>query len=118
VFSKFYIGFSLLCASVFVVGGCTKAESSVSIRGRVIDSDGTPIQRAEISTTPATDVVISNSEGYFVLSKRISDSGESESIKSGRYRVTVRKFGFGEHNVTVTVTGGQAHIDDLVMQPR
>jgi len=104
----------LLAAALFA--GCGAAP--ISIRGKVVDVNGGPIQKAEIATQPETDVVVSNSKGFFVLRQRITELGETEPIKRGRYRVTIRKFGFTELQFDVKVESGKNRIRDLVMRER
>ncbi|MGC6417738.1 MAG: carboxypeptidase-like regulatory domain-containing protein [Bradymonadia bacterium] len=105
-----------LAVSANLFAGC--GAGPISIRGRVTDVNGSPIQKAEVATEPETDVVVSNSRGFFILRQRITELGETEEIKAGRYRVTIRKFGFEELNFAVTVKGGKNRIKDLVMRER
>ena len=79
---------------VCVLGFSACGAGPLSIKGRIIDDKDTPIQKAEIATQPETDVVVSNSRGFFLLRQRITELGETKPIEPGRYRVTVRKFGF------------------------
>lgn len=90
----------------------------ISIGGRVVDHRGTPVQKAEVATQPETDVVVTNSRGFFVLRQRINDLGETEPIPAGTYRIMVRKFGFEDLDFEVTVDGGQTRVADLILQPR
>ncbi|MEE2757856.1 MAG: carboxypeptidase-like regulatory domain-containing protein [Myxococcota bacterium] len=112
---SFFYGL-LLGSTTLLSVGC--GAGPISIRGRVIDVNGSPIQKAEIATQPETDVVVSNSRGFFVLRQRITELGETEQIKAGRYRVTVRKFGFEELQFAIRVKGGKNRIKDLVMRER
>ena len=77
-----------------------------------------PFKRQRWRPSLETDVVVSNSRGFFILRQRITELGETEEIKAGRYRVTIRKFGFEELNFAVTVKGGRNRIKDLVMRER
>lgn len=106
--------------AMMVVGlWCTACGGGpTSIAGRVVDHTGTPVQKAEIVTEPETDVVVTNTRGFFVLSKRINEVGESEPIPPGKYAIKVRKFGFQDLAIEVSVEGGKQKVDDLVMQPR
>jgi hypothetical protein len=113
------IRLSFLCGILFVTSFATGCGAGpISIRGKVIDVNGGPVQKAEIATQPETDVVVSNSRGFFVLRQRITELGETEQIKPGRYRVTIRKFGFEELQFDVKVQGGKNRIRDLVMRER
>lgn len=90
----------------------------ITIGGRVVDNRGTPVPKAEVSTQPETDVVVTNSRGFFVLRQRINDLGETEPIPAGVYRIMVRKFGFEDRNFEVSVEGGQTRVEDVILQPR
>ena len=106
----------LLLGSLQILPAC--GAGPISIRGRVVDVQGSPVQKAEIATQPETDVVVSNSRGFFVLRQRITELGETEAIKVGKYRVTVRKFGFEELQFDIRIQGGKNRIRDLVMKER
>lgn len=90
----------------------------ISVGGRVVDHRGTPVPKAEVSTMPETDVVVTNSRGFFVLRQRINDLGETEPIPPDTYRIMVRKFGFEDLDFEVTVEGGTTRVADLILKPR
>jgi hypothetical protein len=91
----------------------------ISIGGKVVDHRGSPVGKAEVQTEPETDIVQTNDRGFFVLSKRLNDLGETEPLRPGVYRVKVRKFGFEDLDFEVTVEDdGPAKVSDLVLQPR
>ena len=90
----------------------------ISIKGRVVDARGAPISKAEVATTPETDVVVSNSRGFFVLRQRITELGETEPIKAGVYRLLIRKFGFKEMGIQIKVQGGNNRVKDLILEER
>lgn len=91
---------------------------AVSIAGKVVDHRGEPVPKAEVVTEPETDIVVTNSRGFFVLRQRLNDFGETESIPEGVYKIMVRKFGFEDLAFEVNVEGGPTRVDDLVMKPR
>ena len=109
---------ALLPLSVLALTAAACGPGPVTIAGRVVDHRGTPVTRAEVVTTPETDVVVTNSRGFFVLRQRINDLGETEPISAGEYTVKVRKFGFDELGFKVVVEGGPNRIADLALQPR
>ena len=90
----------------------------IAMMGRVVDHRGTPVQKAEVVTEPQTDLVVTNSGGYFVLRQRINERGETEPIPKGVYRIHVRKFGFEDLHFQVKAEGGPVKITDLIMKPR
>ncbi len=90
----------------------------ISLGGRVLDDTGAAIKKAEVSTEPETDVVVTNSRGYFILRQRINEVGETEPIKAGVYRLVVRKLGFQDLAIEASVEGGPVRVADLRMKPR
>jgi hypothetical protein len=105
-----------LLVSVLLLTGC--GAGPTLIQGRVVDQSGLPMGKAEIETSPQTDLAVSNSRGFFVLQKRINDQGEAEPIVAGVYHVQVRKFGFEPVSFEVHAEGGRVKVADVVMQPR
>lgn len=105
-----------LTVGALVLAAC--GGGPISIGGRAVDNRGTPVAKAEVSTQPETDVVVTNSRGFFVLRQRINDLGETEPIPPGVYRIMVRKFDFEDRNFEVNVEGGQTRVEDVILQPR
>ncbi len=107
-----------VCA-LFALGGLAACGGGpVSIAGKVIDGRGEPIAKAEVLTTPETDIAVTNSRGFFVLRQRLNEFGETESIAPGVYKIEVHKFGYEDLVFEVEVQGGPTRVDDLVMKPR
>ncbi len=108
----------LLVLGVLAFGLSACGGGPVSIGGRILDDQGAPIAKAEVTTQPETDIVITNSRGFFILRQRITDSGETEPIGPGKYELLVRKFGFEELVQTITCEGGKMRVPDVVLKPR
>ncbi len=106
----------LLTVSLLLTTAC--GGGPIAIRGRIIDHQGAVVTKAEVITEPETDVVVSNSRGFFILRQRINDLGETESIQPGVYRIKVRKFGYQDLAFEVKAEGGAIKVADLVLQPR
>lgn len=102
--------FGLLCVAC---GG-----GPISVAGRVVDHRGTPIAKAEVATSPETDVTVTNNRGFFILERQFNEVGETQPIPPGTYVINVKKFGFQDLSLEVTVESGPSRVDDLVMQPR
>ena len=109
-----HLVYSLLGAAVLTACG----GGPIAIKGRVVDERGAPISKAEVATKPETDVVVSNSRGFFVLRQRITELGETEPIKAGIYRLLVRKYGFIDTNIKIKAEGGKLRVKDLVLKER
>ncbi len=109
---------SVLLGLVATLGLIGCGGGPIAIMGRVVDHQGTPVQKAEVVTEPQTDLVVTNSGGYFVLRQKINERGETEAIPQGVYRIHVRKFGFEDLNFQVKAEGGPVKVTDLMMKPR
>jgi hypothetical protein len=90
----------------------------VSLSGRVLDQKGSAVQKAEIFTEPETDVVMTNNRGFFTLKQRLDESGVSQQIPAGVYKIKVRKFGFEDAAFEVTIEGGPTKVPDITLAPR
>lgn len=106
----------LACMAVLFAVAC--GGGPVQIIGRVVDQKGSPVSKAEVATDPETDVVLSNTRGFFSIRQQITDFGETQPVTPGVYRIKVKKFGFEELTVEVKVEGGKTRIADLVLEPR
>ena len=90
---------ALLALSVaLLLTGCKEAtlgpEVTGSIEGVVLDEETEGgLQNVEITTSPASDVVVTDGEGRFVFSE----------IEAGDYNLRARKSGYGTRSVSVRV---------------
>ncbi|MFH1239000.1 MAG: carboxypeptidase-like regulatory domain-containing protein [bacterium] len=71
-------------------------EKTGSISGQVLDADNVPIPEAEVKTSPITQTVRSDQNGFF----NIND------VKEGDYTVTFLKAGYQSKNTTARVESG------------
>lgn len=90
----------------------------VSLSGRILDQKGSAVQKAEVFTEPETDVVMTNNRGFFTLKQRLDESGVSQPIPAGVYKIKVRKFGFEDAAFEVTIEGGPTKVPDITLAPR
>ena len=90
----------------------------VSLSGRILDQKGSAVAKAEVFTEPETDVVMTNNRGFFMLKQRLNESGNSEPISAGVYKIKVRKFGFEDAAFEVTIEGGPTKVPDISLNPR
>ena len=90
----------------------------VSLGGRVVDESGSALHKVEVSTEPETDVVVTNSKGFFLLRQRIDDSGNTQPLKPGDYTVVARKMGYEDFTLKVSVADGPTRVNDLRLKAR
>jgi hypothetical protein len=90
----------------------------IAIKGRVLDDKGTAIKGAEINTDPITDTVQTTGQGYFVLSRRISEGGDPLPLEAGSYTVQIRMLGFADAEVKVTVESGDVVLPSVTLLPK
>ncbi len=85
---------------------------------RVLDPDGQPIQRAEVSTEPHTEVVLSNSSGIFAIHNVLDQQGHGEPIPSGEYLIRIAHIEYQPQEIKVQLQEGQQHLPDVILQPK
>ncbi|TVQ05683.1 MAG: carboxypeptidase regulatory-like domain-containing protein [Balneolaceae bacterium] len=99
------IRFSALFLLLVLLVSCEKdaidKETFGSIEGFVLNSQtDEPVYNANITTTPPTNSILTNSDGTFYF----------DDIPSGSYSIQARKSGFKSNSVSVTVRiDGVAH---------
>ena len=101
----------LTCLAVLATG-C--GGGPIVIKGRVVDERGTPVSQAAIYTRPDTDDILSDSRGFFRLYRSITAGGIAP-IKAGVYKLSIRRAGFKDREITIKVEGGNYRVKDLVL---
>lgn len=86
--------------------------------GRVVDEGGAPVARAEVSTEPATDIVLTKENGVFTLRQVVDPTGEVRPIEDGSYTVVVRKLGFLPLQFTVEADGGTHQLGERTLSTK
>ena len=105
----------LILLLVTLTCACTPAR--IIIKGQVADQTGLPITEAEVTTEPKTDVVFTDQNGFFYLTKSImGDSVQETPIKPGTYVITVKKDGFEPLKIPVQAEGGEVFINKHLMK--
>ncbi len=93
--------FTISCEDALV-----DVEEYGSIEGLVInDSTGNPVSQASVTTSPATEAIVSDSDGEFLFS----------DIPTRDYTISVRKKGYERANVSVAVRDGKAARATILM---
>jgi hypothetical protein len=97
---------TVLTFCLLISVGCTP--SKIMISGQVVSNNGLPIDRAEVTTNPPTDVVTTDREGYFFLTRRVGGAtGQAANIEAGIYNITVRKDGYQPLTIQVNALKGK-----------
>ena len=89
--------------------------SNARIGGQIIDADGTRLSAAKIQTVPATEIVVTNREGHFLLEKRLNP-GEDLPIPPGIYEFRVNKEGFRELVFSREIKGGNNWLGKHILE--
>ena len=103
---------SVLLVAGLLLNSCVKdtieAETFGSIGGLVLDGETDEgIVSANITTTPATNAILSENGGQFTF----------ENVPSGNYTISARKNGYRNSSVSVAVREGQTASAFIVLQP-
>ena len=103
---------SVLLVAGLLFNSCVKdtieAETFGSIGGLVLDGETDEgIDSANITTTPATNAILSENDGQFIF----------ENVPSGNYTISARKNGYRNSSVSVAVRDGQTASAFIVLQP-
>ncbi|MBU1897332.1 carboxypeptidase-like regulatory domain-containing protein [Myxococcota bacterium] len=90
----------------------------VEIKGKVVDNQGTVIDRAEVTTEPETDMILTNSRGFFIIRSKINQLNEPEEITPGKYLIKVQKFGYENFSAEVEIQKGENVVKNLILLPK
>jgi hypothetical protein len=106
--------FAFACAAA--LSACSTPK--IIISGQVFDTTGLPIERAEVSTMPPTDLVSTDRDGNFYLTRRVGDSQNPMSdIPPGVYQVRIAKEGFESVTLSVKAEKGPIWLDRQALKP-
>ena len=110
----------LLGALIFITLGLSSsgcAPSRIMITGQVADRTGLPIVEAEVKTEPNTDIVFTDDNGFYYLTKAyIGDSIEETPIKPGSYVIIIKKEGYESLKIPVVVESGKEKVPKQLMK--
>ena len=101
-------------ASLAFLTAC--GSSQLVMSGRVLDQSGLALSKVEVATDPATDIVVSNQNGFYSIRQRIDDFGEIHPITPGTYLVRLSKFGFKDVKLEVTIEKGELKLPDVILE--
>lgn len=95
--------------------GCTP--KMIVISGQIIQSSGLPIDRAQVVSIPSTDIVTTDTKGYFYIKRRvIPGTSELANITPGRYMIRVTREGYQPLEFSVMAQKGNVWANRHVMQ--
>ncbi len=109
-------GRSFLLAALFLAAGALAGcddetvgpETQGTLTGTVESAEtSAPISRANVTTSPPTQSVLTGEDGTFSL----------DNIPTGNYTVTASKSDFGSRSVTVRVEEGQTTNASILLEP-
>ena len=102
----------ILLFILFFVFDC--GSDPIVITGKVVDKTWIPIFRAEVRTRPATDIVSTDKDGNFYLTRRLA--GQPPEIQPGQYTIIVKKEGYKTLEFGVFVEKGTKWTDRRYME--
>jgi len=106
--------FAVACAAL--LSACSAPK--IIISGQVVDVTGLPIERAEVSSTPPTDLVSTDRDGNFYLTRRVGDSQTPISeIPPGNYQIRIVKEGYEAVTIAVRAEKGNVWVDRQALKP-
>lgn len=97
---------------VFTALACSS--DPIIISGKIVDKTGIPILRAEIRTLPATDIVSTDENGFFYLTRRLN--AQPPEIQPGQYTILVKKEGYKTLEFNVFAEKGDVWTNRRQMQ--
>lgn len=102
--------FGLLAVVVLLAGckdGVVEPERFGSIQGRVLNFETfAPISGALVTTSPATDAIITGEDGAFSISNALV----------GTYTITARRSGFAPNTTTISIREGQVGRAEVLLE--
>jgi len=96
---------------------CACSSSKIIISGQIVNQTGIPIPQAEVSTNPPTDLVTTNQEGYFFLTRQVGGPEGEAEIKPGVYEIKISKDGFVTLDISVNAQKGNVWANRHILQP-
>lgn len=113
--NRFWFATLLVLSACFLGLGCTP--KTIVISGQIIQSSGLPIDRAQVVSVPTTDIVTTDTKGYFYIKRRvIPGTSELANIGPGRYMIRVTREGYQPLEFSVMAQKGNVWANRHVMQ--
>ena len=103
----------MLTLSVATLFACTPAK--IIISGQIKTNTGLPISKAKVQTSPRTDLVTTDTDGYFYLT-RVLGGANPTSIRPGVYLVSIKKDGFKDIKFRVRAEKGNVWTKSRIME--
>lgn len=109
---------ALRTAVLAVLGAALLAACGTArITGRIVDEGKRPIKAASVETDPPTDYIVTNHMGHFSIERFLDETNMAQALREGAYKVTIRKLGYRNKVIPVTVEGrSEAALGDIVLK--
>lgn len=110
---------SAICKKLTFIGASAllfACSSKIIISGQIVNQTGIPIPQAEVSTEPATDLVTTNQDGYFFLTRQVGGAEGEAEIAPGTYTIKVMKDGFVTLSIPVNAMKGNVWANRHILQ--
>ncbi len=104
-------------ALVVLAAALLAACGTARITGRIVDESKRPIKAASVETDPPTDYIVTNHMGFFSIERFLDETNMAQPLREGGYKVTIRKLGYRNKVIPVTVEGrSEAALGDVVLK--
>lgn len=104
--------------STVKAGGKVVAKAGGCIRGRVVSDEDKGFAGVIVETTPSTNFVVTDSDGYFTICKKRQRGAEGQgsqmvNVPKGDYKLVVKKEGFHHRPVTFAYSGKEQNLGNI-----
>ena len=106
----------ILIVLVLLLSACTK--KIINFTGQLVNQQGVLLKNVEVSTSPQTDIVLSNKNGLFYITRSISPLGVINSIQPGTYHIIMKKSGYETLKFKVIAKEGSIWVGKKTMLPK
>ena len=96
---------------------CACGSQKIIMSGRVIDHTGQSLSRVQVTTTPKTDIVTTDRNGYFYISAQVNvATQQKQPIQPDIYQVHLTKEGYKPWSFSTKVSGGETWLKRHILK--
>ncbi len=107
----------LALALLLLLPGTAAAKNKHFIMGTVLDRNGSPVERVNVTLAPGNVEIITDETGTFLIDYLRDDEGNRTRLsKRTEYTVTFFKVGFHEESVTVAYKRGELAMETVTLK--